>query len=236
MPRTPLWKSITETLEGELAGGHYGPGDQLPTEAALSTRFDVNRHTVRRALADMAERGVVQSRRGSGVYVSENRATYPISKRVRFHQNIKASGQSPEKRVLRLETRAADLREATALQMEKGDPVHVYEGLSLAQGKPIAWFQSLFPAEQFADLPEVLRQVSSVTEALKRCGVGDYTRAETRLTAVSATPTQAIHLHLREGAPLLRSTAVNVDPDQVPVEFGITYFASDRVVLTVTPD
>lgn len=236
MPRTPIWKSITETLEGEIAAGHYGPGDQLPTEAALSARFDVNRHTVRRALADMGERGVVQSRRGSGVYVSENRATYPISKRVRFHQNIKASGQMPEKRVLRLETRASDLKEATALQIDKGDEVHVYEGLSLAEGKPIAWFQSIFPAYRFSDLLDALTKVSSVTQALERCGVADYTRAETRLTAVSATPTQAVHLQLREGAPLLRSTGVNVDPDQVPVEFGITYFASDRVVLTVTPD
>ena len=236
MPRTPIWKSIADTLEAEISSGHYGPGDQLPTEAALSARFDVNRHTVRRALADMGERDIVQSRRGSGVYVSENTAEYPISKRVRFHQNIKAAGQFPEKRVLRLETRAADLKEATALQIERGAAVHVYEGLSLAEGKPIAWFQSLFPAERFDALPQILKQESSVTRALARCGVADYTRAETRLTAVSATPTQAVHLHLREGSPLLRSTGVNIDPDQVPVEFGITYFASERVVLTVTPD
>ena len=236
MPRTPIWKSIAETLESEISAGHYGPGDQLPTEAALSARFDVNRHTVRRALADMAERGIVQSRRGSGVYVSENRAEYPISKRVRFHKNIKASGQFPEKRILRLETRPADLKEATALQIDRGDDVHVYEGLSLAEGKPIAWFRSLFPAERMAGLPDALRDISSVTNALARCGVADYTRAETRLTAVSATPTQALHLQVREGSPLLRSSAVNVDLNAVPVEFGITFFASDRVVLTVTPD
>jgi len=236
MPRTPIWKSIAETLEAEIAAGHYTAGDQLPTEAALSARFDVNRHTVRRALADMGERGVVQSRRGSGVYVAENRAEYPISKRVRFHQNIKASGQFPEKRVLRLETRPADLKESTALQIERGDPVHVYEGISLAEGKPIAWFRSLFPAERFAGLCETLAEVTSVTRALARHGVADYTRAETRFTAQSATPTQALHLQVREGAPLLRTTAVNVDMHGQPVEFGITYFASDRVVLTVTPD
>ena len=236
MPRTPIWKSISQTLETEISARHYGPGDQLPTEAALSARFDVNRHTVRRALAEMAERGIVQSRRVSGVYVSENPATYPISKRVRFHQNIKAAGQFPQKRVLRLETRAADAKEAEALRISKGDALHVYEGLSLAEGKPIAWFQSLFPAERFAALPEILNEVSSVTEALRRCGVDDYTRAETRLTAVAATSVQAVHLQVREGAPLLRSTALNVDPDLCPVEFGITFFVSDRVVLTVTPD
>ena len=122
------------------------------------------------------------------------------------------------------------------MQIDRGDEVHVYEGLSLAEGKPIAWFRSLFPAERFAGLPDALREISSVTNALARCGIADYTRAETRLTAVSATPTQALHLQVREGSPLLRTTAVNIDLDAVPVEFGITFFAADRVVLTVTPD
>ena len=52
MPRTPVWKSIAATLEAEIGQGHYRTGDKLPTEAALSARFGVNRHTVRRALAD----------------------------------------------------------------------------------------------------------------------------------------------------------------------------------------
>lgn len=236
MPRTPIWKAIVQTLETEIASGHYGSGDKLPTEAALAARFGVNRHTVRRALGDMAERGIVAARRGSGVFVAQHPTEYPISKRVRFHQNIKASGQFPEKRVLRLETRSADPREAQALQIATATPVHVYEGLSLAEGKPIAWFQSLFPAGRFADLPDILREVSSVTKALAQVGVADYTRAETRLTAVAATGPQAAHLQLREGAPLLRATAVNVDANGHPVEFGITYFASDRITLTVTPD
>ena len=79
--------------------------------------------------------------------------------------------------------------------------------------------------------PELL--VRSVTEALRIAGVADYTRASTRLTAVTATATQALHLELREGEPLLRSTGVNVDPDRRPVEFGRTFFAGSRVTLTL---
>ena len=68
-PRTPVWKSIAATLEGDIASGHYAPGDKLPTEAALAARFGVNRHTVRRALADLGGRGILRSRRGAGVFV-----------------------------------------------------------------------------------------------------------------------------------------------------------------------
>ena len=79
-------------------------------------------------------------------------------------------------------------------------------------------------------------EVASVTEALRRAGVADYIRAETRITAERANPTQALHLGLREGDPLLRTTALNTATDGTPVEYGRTWFAGDRVTLTVTSD
>lgn len=72
-----------------------------------------------------------------------------------------------------------------------------------------------------------------MTEALRLAGVADYTWASTRLTAERATATHALHLHLFEGDPLLKSTSVNLDKDNPPVEFGRTWFAGDRVTLTL---
>lgn len=233
MARTPIWQSIAETLDAEIGAGHYAPGDKLPTEAALAMRFGVNRHTVRRALGDMADRGIVHARRGAGVFVTAEPTLYPIGKRTRFHQNIAATGRLPEKRVLRVETRPCDTREAEALGLAPGGEVVVYEGLSLAGGVAVAMFESVFPASRLPGLADALAEVTSVTEALRRVGVPDYLRAETRLTAERASPTQALHLSLREGDPLLRSVAINTTPDGVPVEFGRTWFAGDRVTLTV---
>ncbi len=236
MARTPVWKSIASVLEREIGAGHYRPGDKLPTEARLSARFGVNRHTVRRALADMADRGLLRARRGSGVFVATVPTDYPIGRRVRFHQNIRASGRLPEKRVLRVETRPCDPTEAAALALEPGDPVTVYEGLSLSGGVVVAHFESVFPAAPLPGLAETLGAVTSVTEALRREGVDDYLRAETRITAEAASPTQALHLGLREGAPLLRSVALNTTPDGVPIERGSTWFAGDKVTLVVASD
>ena len=72
--------------------------------------------------------------------------------------------------------------------------------------------------------------------ALASCGLSDYTRAETRITAKSAPAVLALALQVVEGAPVLRSVAINVDSGGVPVEFGTTWFAGDRVTLTVTAD
>jgi GntR family phosphonate transport system transcriptional regulator len=63
--------------------------------------------------------------------------------------------------------------------------------------------------------------------------VPDYVRVSTRLQAVAATAVQAGLLRVAEGAPLLRSVAVNADLKGVPVEYGTTWFAGERVALTV---
>lgn len=236
MARRPIWKTIAETLEDEISRGHFRVGDKLPTEAALALRFGVNRHTVRRALSDMSLRDIIRTRRGSGAFVQAPPTDYPISRRVRFHQNVKASGRFPEKRVLRLDTRPCDAAEADMLCLEAGAPVVVYEGLSLANSAPVALFESVFPAARFPALCETLRTVSSVTSALRQNGVQDYIRHLTRVSAIRATATQALHLNLREGDPILRSVSLNTDLDGTPIERGKTWFAGDRVTLSVQTD
>ncbi|MES0863950.1 phosphonate metabolism transcriptional regulator PhnF [Ruegeria sp. SCPT10] len=236
MSKTPIWKSISLSLTSDIAEGRYQTGDRIPTEAQLAAKHGVNRHTVRRALSDMAKQGLVHARRGAGVFVAARPTDYPIGKRVRYHKNISASGKIPGKQILSLTTRAADEAEADALQLNTGDPVHVYDGLSLADGQPIGLFQSVFPALRFPDLLKALQDTQSVTKALQTCGVSDYTRISTRLTARAATATQALHLHLSEGAPVLFSTGINADPDGNPVELGRTVFAGERVTLTLNED
>ncbi|MGV8989040.1 MAG: phosphonate metabolism transcriptional regulator PhnF [Cypionkella sp.] len=236
MARNTIWSSIAEALKAEIGGGSYGPGAKLPTEAQLAQRFGVNRHTVRHALAALAEAGMVQSRRGAGVFVTSAPTEYALGRRVRFHQNVLKSGRTPSRRILRIETRSASAPEAEALALLPGSMVHLVEGVSLADSVPLGLFRSVLPADRFPDFPEAMTRTGSITAALAEAGVTDYTRALTRLTAKQADAVQAGHLQVPQGAPLMRSVTVNVDSASSPVEFGITWFVGDRVTLTVIPD
>ncbi|MFN7222419.1 MAG: phosphonate metabolism transcriptional regulator PhnF [Paracoccaceae bacterium] len=241
-PRSPIWRSIADSLQSEIAQGLYPPGTKLPTEAELALRFGVNRHTVRHSLAALAEAGLVHARRGAGVFVASRPTDYPLGRRVRFTQNIRDSGRTPSRRITRLETRPATTAEAEALSLAPGALVQVIEGLSLADDQPLAVFRSVFPAQRLPGLLVEMEGQTSVSAALAACGVADFTRAETRITANPADALLALALRLPEGAALLRTEAVNVDAAGLPVEFGTTWFAGDRVALTVndlessTPD
>jgi GntR family phosphonate transport system transcriptional regulator len=233
MGRAPLWTAIRDTLRQEIATGQYRGGDKLPTEARLADRFGVNRHTIRRALADLAEAGLVHPRRGAGVFVAHVQTAYPLGRRVRFHRNLDAAGQAPTKRVLSLEARNADPREAASLGLAPGERVQVCEGLGLADGVPIALYRSVFPAARFPRMLEILAQNPSITNALGLQGAEGYTRSHTEITATRASQPIAMRLQIRTGDPILRTVSVNSDPLGAPVEYGRTWFAGDRVALTV---
>ena len=231
--RTPVWKSIADELRRSIAEGHYAQGEKLQTEAELAKRFGVNRHTVRHAMSALAKEGLVHARRGAGVFVLATPLDYPLSERVRFHQNLEAAGRLPDKQMLSVEVRAASESDAQGLALNVGGAVAVLRSVSFAGGTPVALVESRFPEERWPGLADALRQDTSVTRAFAVVGVGDYTRVSTRLTATLANATQALRLRIREGAPLLLTEALSKAPDGFPIEHGRTWFASERITLTL---
>jgi GntR family phosphonate transport system transcriptional regulator len=100
----------------------------------------------------------------------------------------------------------------------------------------VAYFRSIFPVDRLPGIAAALEETNSVTTALDACGLPDYTRASTRISAARATPSHALHLRCREGDPVLHTRSLNVAPDGQPVEYGNTWYAADRVTLTLDHD
>ncbi len=230
-----IWRQIAQTIEGEIESGVYGPGDRLPTEAQLATRFGVNRHTVRRAVGALSEQGRLRVDQGRGTFVQEAVLTYPLGRRTRFTQNVTADHRTPGRKVLRAEIVKADNRVARNLGVRKGANVVLLQTLGEADGRPVVVGHNYLPARRFASILEPMRETGSMTEALQRIGVTDYRRASTRITARLANAETARHLRLPPHSPVLRTESIDADLDGRVVKYGIADFAADRVQLTVGP-
>jgi GntR family phosphonate transport system transcriptional regulator len=226
-----LWREIEEALGQEIASGVYPAGVRLPIEADLATRFGVNRHTVRRALSALQERGAISIEQGRGTFVQAPKLAYPISQRTRYAENIAKLNLTLTGRLLRSWQIPATEALARDLNISEGDPCLAFDDLRDIDGDPISLTTHHFPAKQFTGLDAAFAEVRSVTEALKRFGVQDYTRQLTRVHARGASLDEAAALRIPHGAPTLVVEAVNVDEAGVPIEYGSTRSAGGRFEL-----
>lgn len=231
-----LWRQIAESLEGDIRRGQPGPGDRLPTEAALAERFGVNRHTVRRAVAALQDRGLVTVAQGRGTFVPERTVEYAIGRRTRFQQTIERLGRAATGEILSVHTVPAPDVVAVELGLSPGDTVHVVERLGRVDGLAISLATHHFPARRFPDLPEHVRRAGAVTAALRLSGLEDYVRRSTRIGARAPDAREQRLLALPRNRPVLVTEAINVDVAGGPVEYGVARLAADRVQIVVDGD
>ena len=228
-----VWRQIEDTLVAEIARGVFPAESQLPTEKELAERFDVNRHTVRRALAALAQRGLLLVEQGRGSFVVRDAIDYTLGPHTRFSENLLRAGKEPAHELLRASEESANENVARNLKVRPGTRVIRLETLGRANRRPITLGRHFFPARLVPDLVAQFERWRSITKALQHSGIGEYSRAWTRITARLPQQGEAHLLRLSTTAPVLITESVNIESRGRPIEYGEACFASDRVQLIV---
>jgi len=228
-----LWRQIDRSLSADISGGAWAPGERLPTEQALAQRFQVNRHTIRRAIQAMVQRGLLRVEQGRGTFVQEGVIDYMIGRRTRFTENIARNRREALRVLLNSGEVLPPPPVARLLKVPPRQPVTMLETLSSAGGMPVSISTGYFPGGRFPDLAAHVAETGSITQGLQRCGLSDYVRATTRVTARMPTAEEARRLKQPVTRPILLTEAVDVDSDGRPISVSITRFASDRVQLVL---
>ncbi|MGK9167578.1 phosphonate metabolism transcriptional regulator PhnF [Inquilinus limosus] len=226
-----LWRQISATLEQEIRDGEHPAGARLPTEAELSERFGVNRHTVRRAMAELEEQGLVDVTQGRGTFVHLGAIAYLVGRRTRFHENMRRENRDARVELLDSAIEPAPAAVARELEIPPGTDVIRLDTRSHADGLPLSLASHYFPAARFPGLADVFRETGSVTASFARYGVTDYTRRRTRVSARLPDAREQRLLEITRTRPVMATEAVNVDAEGRPVEYGLSSFASDRIQL-----
>ncbi len=234
--RDSFWTRIASELAEAIGNGVYAPGQRLPSEHTLAEQYGVNRHTIRRSLASLCTQGLVRISQGSGTYVEEFAVDLALGKRTRHQQNLAQSGLRGGLQVLQARTVRATAAQAKALQVPTRSPLLWLRVLGEAEQQPLQVSERLFPLPRFEGLAEVVRSTGSITAGFAACGVADYTRRESRITAVLPEAEVAALLKQSPSRPVLQVESINVDAAGQPIEYATACFAGDRVKLTVNHD
>lgn len=228
-----LWRRIADEIEQSIARGLFQPGSRLPGEIEIADRFGVNRHTVRRAIAALAERGLVRAERGSGTFIEQRRIPYPIGQRTRFSEIVGGAGHTVSGQLIGSTVGVADTEIAKRLKIKADTPVLRLELLRHADRVPLCAATTWLDAQRFPDAAAVYASTGSATRMLARFGVRHYSRTSTRVTAGIVEGADAGRLRISAGRPLLIVDSIDVDRDGTPVLTTKARFAADRLELVI---
>ena len=231
-----VWRQLEIQLADDIRQGLFGDERRLPTEAALAKRFGVNRHTVRRAISALTDRGLVRVERGRGMFIEDVVIDYPLTRRTSFSTNLLAQGRAPTSDVTAINLVKADRTIADALSLDVEDPVVCRQSTGFADDVPITASLTYFPGSRFPDLADKLRGASSITKALKASGIDDYRRGSTRIFTRLPSASEAAALRQPMAQPVLVTEAIDLDLEGRPISYGVTCFAGGRVQITVEAD
>jgi DNA-binding GntR family transcriptional regulator len=225
----PLWIQALQLIRAEIDEGALQPGMRLPPERELCQQLNISRMTLRKALNQLVEDGVLNSSHGRGWYVAKAPAAereWP-SNLESFSETAARMGLTASSRVLAAEARPANLDEAEDLGIAPGTPLFRLERVRLLDGVPIALDLTRIAASLVPDLGEHDFSTESFYDSLAAAGV-EPTRANSTIEAREADAYTAAQLNLAVGKPVLVMHQVAVDGADRPLFTSVISYVGER--------
>lgn len=220
--RVLAYLRLRRALQKLIENGSLQPGQALPSERELATVLALSRVTVRKAIAGLADDGLLTQRHGAGTFVTD-RIVKSFSKLTGFTDDLRVRGLKPRVKFLQRSVGEVSPEEALALHLSPGARVVRLRRLRFAGDKPLALEDTVVPQSILRD-PRAVKL--SLYTALERLGCRP-TRALQRLRAVALDASQAKLLHLPVGSPALAIERRAFLDDGRVVEFTSSLYRGD---------
>ena len=215
----PLYFQIAQAIEASIGSGTFRASQLLDTELQLAERFGVSRPTIRQAIQQLVQQGLVVRRRGVGSLVVTQRIERPVAL-TSLYDDLAASGLAPTTKLLAMHEIGADAEVAGALSLALGDPVLSIERLRYANGEPLAVMRNYLPVD-LVPAPTVRRALADhgLYELLREHGIVLHA-ADQVISARKPTASEARLLATSRAATLLTMTRTASDRTGRAVEHG----------------
>lgn len=218
----PAYLQLRRAIRSVVDRGAIEPGQVLPSERDLASRFALSRVTVRKAIAGLVEDGVLTQRHGAGTFVAE-RIVKPLSRLTSFTEDLRARGLNPHSVFLEREVGEVAPEESMAMNLSPGAEVSRLYRLRYGADEPLAVERSSIPRAVLAD-PALV--VDSLYAALEKLGCRPV-RGLQRLRAVNFNVEQARLLKLPAGSAGLALERRSFLADGRVVEFTRSWYRGD---------
>ncbi len=223
----PAFLRVYRALADEITAGRLQAGDRLPSERILGERLGVSRATVRRAMAELAAHGLVETPERRRPVVRGEILTEPPSELLSFTELGRRRGLEATARLLDRTTRPASLLESEGFGIAPGEALLQVRRLRLLQDQPVAVDEALVPLAIAPHLAEADFERLSLYDALGAVGMAPV-RADYDVGAIALTEPDASLLGVPAGTPGMLAHTRSHTADGRVVEVSMTVYRGDR--------
>ena len=151
----PLHEQIKDKILQNIIVGDWPEGFSVPPEVELAADFGVSYGTIRRAMDDLTQQGVIMRRRRTGTIVTGRTPHHTISRFYRFYRLHTLDGRliNTEARVLKVEHAPPTSEEAEELRLSETDIVIRIKRLRISEGRPVMLDRCVLPLKLAPDFP-----------------------------------------------------------------------------------
>ena len=216
---SPLYRQIKDLMVHDLQAGVWRPGEAIPSETDLATRFKVSQGTVRKAIDELATENLLVRRQGKGTFVATHAEQHTQFRFLRLQPDDGVAGGT-ERRFIDCKRLRAPADVARALGMRSGDAAIQLKRLLFLRGAPVVFDEIWLPAALFKGL--TAERLSGYEGPMYQLFESEFgvrmIRAEEKIRAVAAEGQAAELLWVGVGAPLLSVERLSLTYGDKPVE------------------
>lgn len=228
----PLYLQLKESIKNKVVNKELKPGDKLPGERQLIELYSVSRITVRQAIAELVNDGILYSHHGKGTFVASTKIERPLAKLLGYGEELSNDGLETKIAVLRsgFEMPTNEVKEK--LRLKDGEKVYAVTRVFSTLDEPLLLDRAYIPPELGNLLATADLSKDLIYHIFELYGI-KITRGEQEIRATVCSPKDAKLLNVGSGLEMLSIARLTFAKDDIPVSYSRALYRGDRYVYKV---
>ena len=228
---SPKYFLLKQMLLSRIESGDYAEEMMIESERDLMEVYQVSRITVRRAIDELVNEGVLYRVQGKGTFVKSAGQTQNLIRLSSCTEDVKRLGRVPSKKSVFSEKKLADEKTARSLHITEGDSVFKFGRITYADDEPLNYTITYLPEKVFPGLDRYDLEKRSLYDILETNYRIKFTKARRIIEAVLPYKEIAGYLGIDENVPVILFHCITygqIHGKEIPIEMFHCYYRTDQ--------
>ncbi|WP_051534096.1 GntR family transcriptional regulator [Desulfitibacter alkalitolerans] len=228
----PAYMQLVNLIKQQIAMGMFRPGDQLPSESQLCSRYHISPMTVRRAINILIDQKIATASQGKGTFVTSIKlgsAAFHLKELQEFFMDKKTTVKILEVRIV-----PSNKRTEKKLGVKSGESIIYIRRLLLQDEEPFFYHKEYLIYDPTRPIVESELEVTSLRGLFNGTGSSEFKKGDLSIEATVITREETKVLKIQEGVPAFRIEHIFYDFAENPVSWGWFICRGDKLRFTTT--